>query len=348
MIGSHNLHAASANLSWKANNEPDLAKYNIYQRTLPSTEYSSDIFSGMPSNQSSPQIIVNNLAASTSYGFIATAIDTSGNESAPSNEVILATASDGGDSSGGDSSGDDGDGGSDVGGSSNDNGGFIAYNDLAWGPGQLTNNITMITSPNGKGASSLPRSGQLLDFATGLPTPVSMKVIGGRLCKKCPNRAKYSQPKPGTDAHRLFNGIVTTQGAIAHINKVNKPLVLKFTGLNPNRLYDLAFFSHRNKFSWDHASLVTISGQKAFTNISSTATDNPNEQQSVLFTGPTDASTRLPADNDNGYVARFSNINPGENGVVKLTIKYDGSIPYKGKYGSAVRLHEMPISSPTQ
>ncbi len=91
LIGAPNLHAASANLSWNANNEPDLAKYNIYQRTLPSTDYGSEIFSGMPSNPSSPQIIVNNLATSTSYGFIATAIDTLGNESAPSTEFIFTT-----------------------------------------------------------------------------------------------------------------------------------------------------------------------------------------------------------------------------------------------------------------
>ena len=58
-------------------------------------------------------------------------------------------------------------------------GGFTAYNDLAWGTGQLSSNITTITSPNG--GSGLPSSGQLLDFGTGLPTPVSLTVTGGAL-----------------------------------------------------------------------------------------------------------------------------------------------------------------------
>ena len=60
----------------------------------------------------------------------------------------------------------------------------------------------------------------------------------------------------------------------------------------------------------------------------------------MLFTGPNDTSTRLPADNDNGYVARFSNIDLGSDGVVVLTVSYDGTDPFTGKYGSAVRLQE--------
>ena len=39
-------------------------------------------------------------------------------------------------------------------------------------------------------------------------------------------------------------------------------------------------------------------------------------------------------------VGRFSNINPGSDGRVVLTVSYDGTNPFKGKYGSAVRLQE--------
>jgi hypothetical protein len=55
-----------------------------------------------------------------------------------------------------------------------------------------------------------------------------------------------------------------------------------------------------------------------------------------------DDSTQVPSDNDNGYVARFSNINPGSDGEVVLTIEYDGTAgnEFTGKYGSAVRLIE--------
>ena len=385
--GSSSLYAASASLSWDANSEPDLAGYNIYQRTLPSIDFGAPIFSGLPSNPSSPQLVVNNLNAGISYGFIATAFDFSGNESSPSLELHVTPTGNQAPPTGTDINdapppvheGTEEDSAPPpvVEGSEEDStpppvvegleedsaplpveepgetrsteNGFTAYNDLAWGTGQLTNNITTITSPKGKGASGLPSSGQLLNFATGVPTPVSLTVTGGRLCQKCPNRARTKQPKPGTDAHSLFNGIISGQGAVQDLNKKkDRPLVLRFTGMDPSKVYDLAFYSHRNKFGWDRASLVTLSGQMAFTNSSSIATDNPNKTGGVLFSGPTDPSTRLPADNDNGYVARFSNIDPGSDGVVVLTISYDGSSPFKGKYGSAVRLQENSISSDLQ
>ena len=220
---------------------------------------------------------------------------------------------------------------------------FTAYNDLAWGTGQLTTNITTITSPNG--GSGLASSGQLLDFATGLPTPVSLTVTGGSFIGDA-QAAHGAEPSPGTDAHALFAGNVSSQGALSYLNQANSPLVLTFTGLDPSKLYDLAYFAHRNKYAWDRASLVTLSGQDAFINISSTATDNPNGPGGALFSGPTDPATRLPADNDNGYVARFRQVDPGSDGVVVLTISFDGTAPYKGKYGSAVRLVESALGGP--
>jgi hypothetical protein len=48
----------------------------------------------------------------------------------------------------------------------------------------------------------------------------------------------------------------------------------------------------------------------------------------------------LPANNDNGYVDRFININPGIDGQEVLTISWDGTAgnECKGKCGSAVML----------
>ncbi len=218
-------------------------------------------------------------------------------------------------------------------------GGFTAYNDLAWGSGQLTSNITTITSPNG--GSGLNSSGKLLNFATGLPTQVTLTVTGGSYSGVA-QAGHGADPVSGTDAHSLFNGKVSGQGAISYIDQAGSSLVLTFTGMDPSKAYDLAYYAHRNNYGWDRASLATLSGQNNFTNISSVATDNPNEAGGVLFTGPADPSTRLPADNDNGYVARFSNIDPGGDGQVVLTISFDGPVPsqFKGKYGSAVRLQE--------
>ncbi|WNM56615.1 VCBS repeat-containing protein [Candidatus Nitrospira allomarina] len=219
--------------------------------------------------------------------------------------------------------------------------GFTAYNDLAWGTGQLETNITKFTSPNG--GSGLPATGLLKDFATGLDTSVTMTVAGGLFVAGV-NDLQGTDPTTG-DAFAIFDGKVNGKGVLTYIDDVNNSLVLTFSGLNPGKTYNLTFYAHRNNNGWDRASLVTLSGQDAFTNTSSVATDNPNTGTypgGVLFTGPTSASTRLPADNDNGYVAQFSGIDPGSDGTVVLTISFDGSVSeqYKGKYGSAVRLIE--------
>jgi len=175
-----------------------------------------------------------------------------------------------------------------------------------------------------------------VDFSTGLPTAVSLEVLGGEFIPL--NATQGANPTTG-DAFTLFNGKVSGQGAISYVNDVNNSLILIFTNLLPSKVYDLAYFAHRNNYAWDRASLVTLSGQDAFTNTSSVGIDNLG---APLFSGPSDPSTRLPADNDPGYVARFSNIDPGPDGTVLLTISFDGAVAsqYLGKYGSAVRLVE--------
>lgn len=221
--------------------------------------------------------------------------------------------------------------------------GFTAYNDLAWGTGQLETNITKFTSP--VGGSGLPDTGLLKDFTSGLDTGVTLTVTGGHFLGAA-QAVQGANPTTG-DAFTIFDGKVSGQGVLSYIDDVNNSLVLTFTGLTPSKRYDLSFFAHRNANGWDRASLVTISGQEAFTNISSVANDNPSEPGGVIFSGPTDTSTRLPADNDNGYVARWSDVSPGSDGIVVLTISFDGNgaSQYTGKYGSAVRLIEESSSS---
>jgi hypothetical protein len=211
-----------------------------------------------------------------------------------------------------------------------------SYNDLAWGTGQLETNITKITSPNG--GSGLPSTGQLVDVSTGSPTQVTLTVTGGTF-DGAAMATQGANPTIG-DAFNIFNGIVSGQGVISYIDSADSHLVLTFTNMNPSKFYDLTFFGHRDANGWDRASKVRIVGADAFVNTTSFATDNP--VGGALFSGPNDASTRSPADNDNGYVVRYSNINPGSDGEVVLQIEYDGTVgnEFTGKYGSAVRLME--------
>src|SRR5262249_49248798 len=76
-------------------------------------------------------------------------------------------------------------------------GAFTAYNDLAWAGGQLNSNIPRITSPNG--GSGLPSSGQLIDFATGGGTGVTLTVTGGSFDGSSQATQLSGAPAPGTD-----------------------------------------------------------------------------------------------------------------------------------------------------
>ena len=225
---------------------------------------------------------------------------------------------------------------------------FTAYNDLAWGTGQLDTNITKMTSPV-DGTPGLPSDGNLVDYSTGLPTDVKLTVTGGVFIVA--NATQGSEPDSGTDAYNYFNGKVSSLGAISYNNTAPPAgnLVLTLTGMDPNEKYDLVFYANRDGYAWDRASLVTISGADAFTNSSSVATDNPTGTSGTIFDGPTDASTRLPADNGTrGYVACFTDVNSGSDGEVVLTVSFDGTggNEYKGKYASALMVKQVVPAQP--
>lgn len=89
LLGSTNLaFAGTANLSWNANTEPDLAGYKIYYGTSPRTGscpaggYSTNINVGNVTNYA-----LSGLTDGQTYYFSITAIDTSNNESCFSSEV---------------------------------------------------------------------------------------------------------------------------------------------------------------------------------------------------------------------------------------------------------------------
>ncbi|UCE58164.1 MAG: DNRLRE domain-containing protein [Phycisphaerales bacterium] len=209
---------------------------------------------------------------------------------------------------------------------------WTAYNDLSWYTGQLDANITMITSPANE--AGLPSSGELIDYAAGTGTGVTLTVTGG-------DHLAFVQGAEATtgDAFDIFNGIVSTLGVISYVNQPSPAgdVVLTFTGLAPSATYEVVLHGERDNYLWDRAALVTISDADAFTNESSAATDNPTGTGGTLFDGPTDYSTRLPSQNPNGYVARFTDIDPGSDGDLTLTVSPDG-LDNRGKYISALML----------
>jgi hypothetical protein len=212
---------------------------------------------------------------------------------------------------------------------------WTAYNDFAWKTGQLFTNITRITSPNG--GSGYPSSGSLIKFADGSSTGVTLAITGGTYD---PSQWGGDSVDPDNgDAYTFFNGKVSGEGSIHYNTSNTNPLVLTLTGLDPAKLYDLVFYADRGDYGWERGSLATLTGTSAFTNVSSAGTDNNGDP---LFSGPTDNSTRLPPNNTNGWVARFTDINPGSDGQMVLTISFSGTDSQsRGRYASALMLASL-------
>lgn len=100
--------------------------------------------------------------------------------------------------------------------------GFMAYNDLAWGTGQLETNITKITSPDG--GSRLPSTGQLVDFTTGNSTPVTLTITGGEFLGG--GQAEFGANPTTGDAFAILDGKVSGQAVLSYIDEAGSNLVL--------------------------------------------------------------------------------------------------------------------------
>ena len=218
---------------------------------------------------------------------------------------------------------------------------FTAYNDLAWVPGQSAASITTITSPNG--VSGLPSSGVLVDRTTGDPIGVTLSVIGGWYDGAVQGIDESGAPLPGTDADVAFGDHLNAHGSIGPLD-LPAPmgdLLLVFTDLDPTQRFELVLYGNRNDEGWQTASEVALLDAASFRNVSSSADDNPDPMSGgALFAGETDASTRLPSQNERGYVARFTEIDPGPDGMVTLRLRSDGTdlSSNGGKFANAVAL----------
>ena len=181
---------------------------------------------------------------------------------------------------------------------------FQAFNDLSWEPGQQNENITVYTTNQGPGVPPEGHAGFLKDHKTGRFVPAFLTVTGGHWVSGV--HTKFgSNADVGTDAHLLFDGVLEAQGEISYDEE---PVTLLFEGLSQEMRYTVWVFGNRNKPSYaDRLSKTSIEGADAFVNESSLG---------ALFSGPQDASVRIVngANTENGYVAKFADIDPGADG----------------------------------
>ena len=213
--------------------------------------------------------------------------------------------------------------------------GFLAYNDLSWGTGQLLQNITRYTTGSGVGVPIEGSSGVLIDYITGFPTGVELSIQGGNW-----NGSTHTQlgdlSRQGTDAYEVFHGVVDTKGVISY---GAEPIELKLSGLNPALRYRLTVYGNRDQPTYENRlSKSTLIGAESYVNISTTTS---------FFHGPDDAFTVIA----NGYntlegeVARFTQIKSGDDGLIQLIQSNDGTTENPQFYINALCLEALEPST---
>jgi len=181
----------------------------------------------------------------------------------------------------------------------NAEGTFMAYNDLAWAPGQRSTHITTYTRG---------QAGHLTDHADGKPVRAVLSVSNGG---GGPSPDRGAEPAEGTDADKLFRGILDTTGVIDY---GTEELVLTFSELDPALRYTVALYGNRDVTQYtDRQTACTISGATRFRN---TSTYGAN------FAGAADPTTHIVNgyNTQNGYVARFTAIEPGPDGTFQIAV----------------------------
>lgn len=186
---------------------------------------------------------------------------------------------------------------------------FTAYNDFSWASGQLAENITGFTTDHGSGSPPNGRSGLLIDHATGEETGVTLNVTGGDWNGRG-HVTQGAEPDPGTEAHKVFSGILSSEGVISY---GGDDIVLKLTGLDKDRRYTAVLFSNRDDHD-DRQSTYTISDVASFKNESTVGAVRSKMKR------PEDSVTINTDNTANGYVVRYTDIAPGDDGDMQITI----------------------------
>jgi hypothetical protein len=197
---------------------------------------------------------------------------------------------------------------------------FIAYNDFSWGSGQLLGNITRYTSDSGAGTPPDGSAGLLRKYETGEDTTIRMTVAGGNWDGSM-HVTTGCDAAPGTDAYLAFSNKVSCTGFLSYGANVE----LSFSGMDPLAKYEIVMFANRDYYTDRHC-VYRISGANSFINTSSEGAARST------YLVHDDSVTVLSDNTDDGYVVRYDEIDPGEDGEMLITIEG----PYQ--YINAMRL----------
>ncbi|MEN6306783.1 MAG: lamin tail domain-containing protein [Anaerohalosphaeraceae bacterium] len=181
---------------------------------------------------------------------------------------------------------------------------FRAYNDCIRGTSDLTApNVTNWTVYNNYTSNM---SGKLVDFTTGVETPVTATFTwnssaGLRVSETSGSADDESQPRPGTPAYEVFGGIVDFSYRLIYYGNTGWWVEIEFTGLNPSKKYSFVTTAIRGANYTDRLSLFTISGHTSAVNNSSDGIYLKNGDMAVLTAGGNHLDTT-------SYVVRWDDI----------------------------------------
>lgn len=207
---------------------------------------------------------------------------------------------------------------------------FIAYNDCIRGTDDTTApNVTNWTIYNGFTSQT---SGYLIDFATGLQTPVRVSFqwnasAGLGVSETSGSAEGESQPRSGTPAYDIFGGIVDFSNRLIYYGSSGWWVEIEFTGLNPQKNYTFVTTAIRGYLYPERLTLFTLSGHIGAVNNSSEGVYLKSGEQTVLRAGGNHLSTT-------GYVVRWDQIRVADLG--------DGTGSFKVRaqaYGSDYRAY---------
>jgi len=206
---------------------------------------------------------------------------------------------------------------------------FVAYHDLG---GTTADAPGAYVTDQGTDAT---QTIDLRNFADNADTGVDFNITGANGTGTGSSSANR-YPAAGTDAAAIFgtsaSPIVTHGGSTNEGgNTGSGSTTFTFTGLQPSLLYDVAIYGERNAGN-DGVEEFRIVGADWHANASSAGT------QIDSFT--TRMNTR--PNNATGYVARWTNIDPGSDGTFSVEIDPEVTSASNVAYLTAMRLQTVP------
>jgi len=172
---------------------------------------------------------------------------------------------------------------------------LTAYNDLN---GTQGTNITFY---------GMGQDGLLVDYTAGWTSDVHLAVAGSATAVDL--QGALSQA--GTEGYHVFAGVLDAGDVLSYGTTTNT-----FTGLDPELRYELVVFGNRDEHAYtNRTSVFTLFDADAFYNESSIGA------QIGTTVAANDTTTIGTGYNtEAGYVARFTRIDPGTNGTIRLVV----------------------------